>query len=262
MPSLRIWIDRLDTLCFSPFQRIYIGVFSSGIVQPECCVSCQRCSARHSHHQCLLYGESPQLGQARTRQDTIEEKGSRSIQAKRKRAAIRNSQGDDSIVSPVAAAVHPFGPDVRFEVEGDDPHAGDDALQVDNTRRTLDEAVHGGRVIYVPCHRSPTKTCGQVSSAMGIMAASQRVEIPDLQRTLGGGDRAGLLARCVRVVGRTPPPGRDPGATCVCRWQRRHRDGIRTNLTRRRGRTSRSVSMKSMDLSMVCVRCHGATSVV
>ncbi len=126
----------------------------------------------------------------------------------------------------------------------------------------FDEAVHGGRVVDVPCHRSPTKTCGQVSSAMGIMAASQRVEIPDLQRTLGGGDRAGLLVRGVRVVGRTPPPGRDPGSTCASLATTTQGRSSGRTLTRRRGRTSRSISMKSMDLSMVCVRCHGATSVV
>ncbi len=96
---------------------------------------------------------------------------------------------------------------------------------------------------------------------MGIMAASQRLEIPDLQHTLGEGDPAGLLAHGVRVVERTPPPGRDPGSTRVSLATTTQ--GLRPDELDATPRPDLEEHLdESMDLSMVCARCHGATSVV
>ncbi len=217
--------------------------------------------ARHSHHQCLLLRESSQLSPELNPAKMPLKKGVVDLyRAKRKRAAklatVEVTTQSSAQLLPLSTrsdqmSVSRWKAMIRMEVR---------CAPGGHTRRTLDEAVHGGRVIYVPCHRSPTKTCGQVSRAMGIMAASQRVEILDLQRTLGGGDRAGLLVRGVRVVGRTPPPGRDPGSTCVSLatttqgWHPNELDATpRPDLEERLD--------ESVDLSMVCVRCHGATAV-
>ena len=149
-----------NDLCFSPFQRIFNGSF---LLVALCSLSAASHAnavlARHSLYQCLLLRESSQLipevnpGKMPLKKGVVD-----LYREEPKRAAeLATIEVTTQIVGPVAAAVHPFEPDVGLEVEGDDPHGGDDSLQVDITRRALDEAVHGGRVVDVPCHRSPTK---------------------------------------------------------------------------------------------------------
>ncbi len=82
MLSLRIWVDRRPIIyVFPPFNGSTLVCFLVALCSQSAAFPANAVLRGTHHHQCLLFGELSHSAKARTRQDTIEERVSRSVQA-------------------------------------------------------------------------------------------------------------------------------------------------------------------------------------